>query len=78
MKVREWAFDRMKDAFEKVAQDEAEKVSIVQEIMLSSTDCLRRIIAARSRTRRRYSVPLVPRMATVSRWKTTFGGSLGE
>ena len=34
MKATDWAFDRIKEAFEKVAQDEAENVSIVQEIML--------------------------------------------
>ena len=34
-----------KEAFELVAQDEAEKVSIVQEIMLGSTDYLRRIMS---------------------------------
>ena len=45
LKASEWAFDRIEEAFEKVAQDEAEKVSIVQEIMLRSTDNLRRIIA---------------------------------
>ena len=45
MKASEWAFDRIKEAFEQVAQDEAEKVSIVQEIMIRSTDYLRRIIA---------------------------------
>ena len=46
MKASEWAFDRIKEASEKVAQDEAEKVvSIVQEIMLTSTDNVRRIIA---------------------------------
>ena len=33
MKASEWAFDRMKEAFEQVAQDEAAKVSVVQEIM---------------------------------------------
>ena len=38
MKVTEWAFDRIKEAFEKVAQD-------VQEIMIRSTDYLRRITA---------------------------------
>ena len=36
---------RIKEAFELVAQDETEKMSIVQEIMLRSTDYLRRIIA---------------------------------
>ena len=45
VEVSEWAFDRIKEAFELVAQDEAEKMSIVQEIMLISTDYLRRIIA---------------------------------
>ena len=45
VKASEWPFDRIKEAFEQVAQDEAEKVSIVQEIMLGSTDYLRRIIA---------------------------------
>ena len=41
MKASEWAFDRIKEAFELVAQDEAEKMSIVQEIMLRTTDYLR-------------------------------------
>ena len=41
----EWAFDRIEEAFKLVAQDETEKMSIVQEIMLRSTDYLRRIIA---------------------------------
>ena len=45
MKVSEWAFDRTKEAFELVAQDETEKVSIVQEIMPGCTNYLRRIIA---------------------------------
>ena len=45
MKASEWAFDRIKEAFELVAQDETENMSIVQEIMLRSTEYLRRIIA---------------------------------
>ena len=45
VKATEWAFDRTKEAFEQVAQDEAGKLSIVQEIMFRSTDYLRRIIA---------------------------------
>ena len=45
MKPSEWAFDRIKEVFEQAAQDEAEKVSIVQEIMLGSRDYLRCIIA---------------------------------
>ena len=45
MKASEWSFDRIKEAFDMVAQDEAENLSIVQEIMLGSTDYLRRIIA---------------------------------
>ena len=45
MKATEWAFERIREAFELVAQDEARKVSIAQEIMFKSTDYLRRIIA---------------------------------
>ena len=36
----EWASDRIKEAFEQVAQDEAENVSIVQEIMFKSIGSL--------------------------------------
>ena len=45
MKAAEWAFDRIKEAFEKVAKDEARKLSTVQELMMRSADYLRRIIA---------------------------------
>ena len=45
MEASEWAFDRIKEAFELEAQDEAETMSTAQGIMLRSTDCLRRIIA---------------------------------
>ena len=44
-KASEWAFDRIKEAFELVAQDDTENTSIVQQTMLRSTDELRRIIA---------------------------------
>ena len=45
VKVTECAFDRIKETFEKVAKDEARKLSTVQEIMIRSTDYLQRIIA---------------------------------
>ena len=45
MKASGWAFDRMKEAFDLAAQDEAEKMSIVQEIFVGCADYLRRIIA---------------------------------
>ena len=38
VKATEWAFDRIKEAFEKVAKDEARTLSTVQEIMIMSTD----------------------------------------
>ena len=60
LKASEWAFDRIKEHQEKVAQDEAEKVSIMQEIMLGSTDLLRRIIAPGGRTRRSHHVLPMP------------------
>ena len=59
-KATEWAFDRIKEAFEKVAKDEARKLSTVQENMIRSTDYLRRIIAPAGGARRRYDVILVP------------------
>ena len=40
------AFDRIEEAFEKVASEEARTLSIVQEIMIRSTDYLRRSIAS--------------------------------
>ena len=49
VKATEWAFDRIKEPFEHVAQDEAGKLSIVQEIMIRSTFHLRRIIAPAGR-----------------------------
>ena len=42
VKVSEWGEDRIKEEFEKVAKDEARKLSTVQEIMIRH---LRRIIA---------------------------------
>ena len=45
MRASEWALYRIKEAFDLVAKDEVEKMSIAQEIMLKSTDHLRRIIA---------------------------------
>ena len=41
----EWTFGRIREAFKRVARDEAEILSIVQRNMLKSTDFLRRIIA---------------------------------
>ena len=61
VKATEWPFDRIKEAFEEVAKDEASKLSTVQEIMIRSTDYLRRIVAlAGGRARRRCDVILVP------------------
>ena len=44
-KATEWAFKRIREAFEKVANDGAGRLSIVQGIILKNTDFLRRIIA---------------------------------
>ena len=77
MKASEWGLDRIKEAFELVAQDEAKKMSIVQEIMLRSTDYLRRIIAP-VEDKEESQCRTCARTATVSLWKTTFRRSLGE
>ena len=60
MKASEWAFDRIKEAFEKVAQDEAEKVRIVQEIVFEKHGLLAAHHRASWRTRRSHNVLLVP------------------
>ena len=48
IKASEWVFDRVKEALDLVAHDEARTVSVVQEIMLKST-----LSAAYHRTSRR-------------------------
>ena len=75
--VSGWGFDRRKEALEQVAKDEARKLSIVQEIMIRSTDYWRRIIAP-AEGKEALRCHICARIVTVSRWKTTFGGSLGE
>ena len=60
----EWAFERIRGAFEKVAEEEAGRLSIIQRIMLKSTDYLRSIIDV---------VVSVPKLQQFS-WKTTCGG----
>ena len=73
VKATGWAFDRIKEAFEQVAQDEARKLSIVQEIMIRSTEYLRRIIAPAGGQGGVTMSYLCPKCNT-SLWKTTFGG----
>ena len=60
MKASEWAFDRIEEAFELVAQEEAEKMSIVQEIVLRKHGISAVNHCARRRTRRSHNVVLVP------------------
>ena len=60
VKATEWAFDRILEAFEQVAKDEAKKLSIVKEIMIRSTDYLRRIITPAGGARRRHDIIFVP------------------
>ena len=45
VEATDWAFDRIQEAFENAAKDETRKLGTVQEVMLRSTDYLRRIIA---------------------------------
>ena len=49
VRATEWVSDRVKEAFEKVPEDEGRKLSTVQEITIRSTDYLRRIIAPAGR-----------------------------
>ena len=65
------------EAFDLVAKDEVEQMSIVQEIMLKSTDYLRRIIAPVGGQGGVTMSYLCPNCNSFP-WKTTFGGSLLE
>ena len=60
VKFSEWAFDRIKEAFEKVAKDETKTLSTVQEFTIRSKDFLRRIIAPAEGARMRHDVIFVP------------------
>ena len=71
MRASAWAFDRIQEAFDLVAKDKVEQMSIVQEIMLKSTDYLRRIIAP-SEDKEVSQCRTCARTATVSLWETTF------
>ena len=44
-KLCEWTFERIREAYEKVAMDDIGRLSIAQEIQRKSADLLRRIIA---------------------------------
>ena len=74
VKVSEWAFDRTKEASEKVAKDEAKKLSTVQEIVIRSTDYLRRIIAPAGESKEALRCQTCARIVTVSLWKTASVG----
>ena len=63
VKATEWACDRAEEAFEKVAKDEARKLSTVQEIMTRSTDYLRRQLGSKEALR----CHTCARIVTVSR-----------
>ena len=72
LKAARWAFDRTKEAFEKVAKDAERKLSTVQ---------VRITCGALSRQREEAKKALrchtCARTATVHRWKSTFGGFQG-
>ena len=44
-KLCEWTFERIREAYEKVAMDDIDRLSIAQEILRKSSDFLRRSIA---------------------------------
>ena len=78
MKASEWAFDRIKEAFELAAQDETENMSIVQEIMLRSTEYLRRIIAPVGGEGGVHNVTPVPKLQQFSTGRPRLVGLWGK
>ena len=77
MKASEWACDRMKEAFELVAQDETENMSIVQEIMLRSTDYLWRIVGKAGGQGGQHVLP-VPALQQFPSGRPHLGGLWGK
>ena len=78
MKASEWAFDRIKEAFELVAQDEAEKLSIVQEINAQKYGLFAENHCARWRTRRSHNVVPVPKLQQFPSGRLRLVGLQGE
>ena len=78
MKATEWAFEGIEEAFELAAQDEARKVSIVQEIIFKKalTSCC--ASSHQSEDREESQCLTYARNATASLWRTSFGGSSGR
>ena len=60
VKATDWAFDRIREAFEQLAQDEAAQLSIVQELMIRKHGLLATHHRVSGWARRRYDVILVP------------------
>ena len=57
-KLCEWTFERIREAYEKVAQEDVGRLSIAEEILTISTDFLMRIIASRRNGRSHFVVRL--------------------
>ena len=65
-RATEWAFERIREAFEKVAEEEARRLSTVKRIMLKSTDYLAAHHCASRRARRCHDVISVPKLQQLS------------
>ena len=72
-RIRQKGLEKIREAYEKVAQDEIGRLGIVQEILRKNTTFLRRIIASVG-GRRGVTLSFFALIATVSNWRTTSGG----
>ena len=78
MKATEWAFDRIKEAFEKVAKDEARKLSTVQEIVMEVRITCGALSRQHSEARRRFDVIRVPALQQFPDGRLRLVGLRGE
>ena len=69
----EWAFERIREAFEKVAEDEAGKLIIRTKNCFEEFRLLAAHHCASRRARRCYDVVSVPNLQQFFPWKTTCG-----
>ena len=76
--ISEWAFDRIKEAYDKVASEDVGRLSIAQDILRKSTDFLRRVLAPVDGVGGITLSYVCPHCVTASLWRITSGRSSGH
>ena len=73
IQATEWTLERIREAYDKVANDEIGRLGTVQKNQRKSTDFLRRVIAPVDGMGGVTFVVCLPTLQQFSLWRTTFG-----